>query len=307
MGDPTQHPTTESHRLLITTRQNDRMSEDLPFGSRGGLAFRYNFPLDGDYKIGVRLQKEFASGRIRGVGREEEIDVRLDGQRVKDFKFGGKFAKSGKHVIGEYGMPGGIADAEQTRYELRGDEDLNVDVKVAAGPHVVAVSLVNFETAEPETPYAGHMPVASIANFSDINAPMDIDSVQIEAMETAKQPSETASRRQVFVCHPSGSAEEASCAEKILSNLTRFAYRRPVTGRDVQPLLAIYGEARKQRDFEGGIEAALERILIAPEFLFRVEQDPPKIAPGSVYHISDLDLASRLSFSCGAAFPMMSF
>jgi hypothetical protein len=303
IGDPSQHPGTETHRILITTRQSDRMSEDLPFGSRGGTAFRYNFPLDGEYVVGVRMQKLYSSGEIRGIDRQEEIEVRLDGRRIKVFTFGGKYADS----PGRVGI-GADADKEQTRYKLSGDEDLNVRFPATAGPHTVGVSFVNLATAEPETPYAGRMPVSSIANFSDADGLMQVDTVQIGAADTT-HAGDTPSRRQIFVCHPSGDAnpaargDEASCAARILSRLARFAYRRPPADRDLQPLQDIYRAARKQGDFEAGIELAIERILIAPEFLFRIEQDPPKLAPSTAYRIGDLDLASRLSFFLWSSIP----
>jgi hypothetical protein len=285
-GDPTQHPGTETHRILITTRQTDRMSEDLPFGSRGGTAFRHNFPLDGEYVVSVRMQKLYSSGEIRGIDREEEIEVRLDGSRIKVFTFGGKYADT----------PG------ETRYKLSGDDDLNVRFPATAGPHVVGVSFVNRAMAEPETPYAGRMPVSSIANFSDPDGLMQVDSVQIGAVETM-HAGDTPSRRQIFVCHPSGTADEMSCATRIVSRLARMAYRRPVTDRDLQLLLDIYRAGRKPAGFEAGIEFALERVLIAPEFLFRVEQDPAKPAPSTVHRISDLELASRLSFFLWSSIP----
>jgi Protein of unknown function (DUF1592)/Protein of unknown function (DUF1588)/Protein of unknown function (DUF1587)/Protein of unknown function (DUF1585)/Protein of unknown function (DUF1595) len=302
IGDPAQHPGTETHRILITTRQSDRMSEDLPFGSRGGTAFRYNFPLDGEYVVGVRMQKLYSSGQIRGIDRREEIEVRLDGRRIKVFTFGGKYADSTRRV----GI-GADADKEQTRYEMSGDDDLNVRFAAAAGPHVVGVSFVNLAMAAPETPYAGRMPVSSIANFSDADGLMQVDTIQIGAVET-RQAGETPSRRQIFVCHPASAPpdkknDERACADKILSRLTRLAYRRPATDRDLQPLLDIYRSARKQGDFEAGIELALERILIAPEFLFRIEQDPAKVAPSTAYRIGDIDLASRLSFFLWSSIP----
>jgi hypothetical protein len=297
VGDPAQHPGTETHRILITTRQTDRMSEDLPFGSRGGMAFRYTFPLDGEYQVSVRMQKEFASGRIRGIGRQEEIEVRLDGQRVKVFTFGGKYADAKRR--GAFGLP---MDDAQTRYELSGDADLNARFQASAGPHVVGVSFVKMSEAEPEMPYPGRMPVASIANFSDADGLMEVDTIAIASVKTTTA-GDTPSRRRIFVCRPDAGGSEEACAKTILAHLARLAYRRPATDRDLQPLLGIYHSSRKEGNFEAGIESALERILIAPEFLFRIEQDPPKTAPSSAYRISDIDLASRLSFFLWSSIP----
>ncbi len=303
IGDPTQHPSAETHRILITTRQSDRMSEDLPFASRGGTSFHYNFPLDGEYRIAIRMQKDYSSGRIRGITRPEKIEVRLDGRRVQVFEFGGKFANSKRRVVGVASASSNPADEPQIKYELSGDEDFNAQFKVAAGPHVVGVSFVNVDTAEPETPYAGRMPVASIANFSNNDGLMDVDTVQLAAVETSGIAKDTPSQQRVFVCHPTGAVDEKACAGKILSQFARLAYRRPVTDVDLRPLLAMYDASRKEHDFAAGIESALERILIAPEFLFRIEQDPAKVAPGTIYRISDLDLASRLSFFLWSSIP----
>jgi len=303
-GDPTQRPGTETHRVLITTRQTDRMTEDLPFGSRGGTSFKYNFPLGGEYEIQVRMQKLYSSGEIRGLDRQEEIEVRLDGERLKVFTFGGKYATPGAGGARGRGRGvgvGGTADREETRYKLSGDEELNVRFQAKAGEHVVGVSFVNTAMAAPETPYSGRMPVSSIANFSDADGLMQVDTVQISAVQTTGA-GDTPSRRQVFVCKPAGTAEELPCATKILSKLGRLAYRRPLSERDLQPLVDLYRDGRKLGDFDSGIELALERILIAPEFLFRVEQDPSKPS-GKVYRISDFDLASRLSFFLWSSIP----
>ena len=302
--DPTQHPSAETHRILITTRQSERMSEDLPFASRGGTAFPYNFPLDGEYRVAIRMQKDYSSGRIRGITRPEQIEVRLDGRRIQVFNFGGKFANSKRRVVGVASVATNAADEAQIKYELSGDDDLNAQFKVAAGPHVVGVSFVSVDTAEPETPYPGRMPVASIANFSNNDGLMDVDTIQLAAVETTGAAMETPSRRLLFACHPNGSADETACAGRILSQFARLAYRRPVTDADLQPLLAMYQASRKEHDFDSGIESARwNAFLIAPEFLYRVEQDPQKIAPGAIYRISDLDLASRLSFFLWSSIP----
>ena len=206
-------------------------------------------------------------------------------------------------MVGVAGVSVNPEDQPQIHYEMSGDDDLNVTFAVTAGPHIVGVSFVNLDTAKPETPYPGRMPVASIANFSNADGLMDVDTVQLAAVETAATPSDTPSRERIFVCHPAGTADEAACAEKILSKLARLAYRRPVTDSDLKPLLDMYRGARKNLDFDEGIETAMERILIAPEFLFRIEEDPPKIPPSTVYRITDLDLASRLSFFLWSSIP----
>ena len=116
-------------------------------------------------------------------------------------------------------------------------------------------------------------------------------------------PGDTASRRRLFVCKPATAAEEEPCARKILATVARRAFRRPVTDADLRPLLAFYKGGRTERDFDFGIEKALRALLVSPDFLFRIEQDPKSAAPGSAYRISDLELASRLSFFLWSTIP----
>src|SRR5207244_4610304 len=123
-----------------------------------------------------------------------------------------------------------------------------------------------------------------------------IDSIEISGPYDAKPPQDTASRRQIFVCRPSDAREEESCALKILTTLARRAYRRPVDEADIQPLMKIYDLGRHDRDFDAGIERALEALLSSPAFLFRIERDTVDAKPATVYRLSDVELASRLSF-----------
>ena len=135
------------------------------------------------------------------------------------------------------------------------------------------------------------------------NAEPSVEMVSIQGPYNAKSLGESPSREKIFVCHPAGSNDEENCARRILSALAHRAYRRPVTDADLQDLLSVYKAGRDDGGFEAGIETALERILVGPEFLFRVERDPSNAAAGSVYRISDLDLASRLSFFLWSTIP----
>ena len=122
-------------------------------------------------------------------------------------------------------------------------------------------------------------------------------------LTTPRASVETPSRARIFTCNPTDAKDEEPCARQILSTLARRAFRRPVTDADVQDLLAFYQDGRKGGTFEDGIQAALQRILVDPEFLFRIERDPPKVAPGTAYRLSDLELASRLSFFLWSSIP----
>ena len=187
-------------------------------------------------------------------------------------------------------------------YFYSGDKDLNVQFDAKAGPHVVAVTFIDTTMSVSEDPYPGRMPVSSIAGASFAEGHAEVDTVQISAIKTGTA-SDTPSRRQIFVCHPGNSSQEASCANRILSRLVRLAYRHTPTNQDLKPLRDLYASARKTGDFESGIEAGLERILIAPEFLFRIEKDPAKVSPSKAYRVNDVQLASRLSFFLWSSIP----
>ena len=134
-------------------------------------------------------------------------------------------------------------------------------------------------------------------------SPIGVDSIMITGPINATGPGDTSSRRKIFVCHPSAGDAEEACAGKILSNLARRAYRRPVTDRDVEPLLKLYRAFRSEEGFEAGIGTALQRILVSPQFLFRMARDPANAAPNAAYRISDMELASRLSFFLWSSIP----
>src|SRR5262249_2320233 len=146
------------------------------------------------------------------------------------------------------------------------------------------------------------MRVSSIAGASFAEGHAEVDTVQISAIKTGTAR-DTPSRRQIFVCHPSNGSQEAPCANRILSRLVRLAYRHTPTDQDLKPVLDLYASARKTGDFESGVEAGLERILIAPEFLFRIEKDPAKLSPSKAYRVNDVQLASRLSFFLWSSMP----
>src|SRR5262249_56182983 len=119
----------------------------------------------------------------------------------------------------------------------------------------------------------------------------------------AKGGGETGSRAKIFVCRPARDKEESACAKQILATLARRAFRRPVTDADLSPLLAFYGRGRRERDFDYGVQCAIEAMLVSPDFLFRVERDPKTAAPGAVYRLNDFELASRLSFFLWSSIP----
>ena len=291
MGDP-RVPRVSEYGPPIHLRQDDRMSEDLPFGSRGGMAIRHRFPRNGEYILKIRLQRD-EDGNIRGLTKAYSLDVRLDGTRVALFTVGEEFKD-------------GLPRPSYNDYEQHADDGLEVRFSAKAGPRVVGVTFLPTSGALRAIVEQGRWPTRS----TTFNAPgakyavePGVSSVTIEGPDDSTGPGETASRRQIFVCRPTSNHDEVPCARKILSTLARRAYRRPVKDEDVQPLLALFQEGRDRVGFEAGIELALRRILVGPSFLFRIEVDPINAASATAYRISDLELASRLSFFLWSSIP----
>ncbi len=288
IGGPVHRPAIETYDVSRFLKQDDRMSEELPFGSRGGAAVRHFFPLDGEYIIQAHLAREPGGFLILGLNRPHQFEIRLNGEKVKQLTVGGRQKDSSPE-------PGTVDD----KYLLDGDADMQVRLPVRAGAQLIGVTFSR-EIAEPEDIIQPRLEDRA----EDIPA---IAGLTITGPFNTKGPGDTPSRRKIFLCHPLAdgvhtSADDA-CARKILSSLARNAYRRPVTERDVQPLFTLFQIGRKEAGFEVGIERALQGVLVAGEFLFRAESDPPHAVPGLAYRISDLELASRLSFFLWSSIP----
>jgi hypothetical protein len=314
VGDPEIRPFSEKYEIPKFLTQDDRVSDDLPFGSRGGIAIRYYFPADGEYRIRVFLQRN-SRDYIRGLAEPHQLDFRLDDERIKLLTVGG-----GSELEGEPGptfsQAARIGDPASETYEHGGaEENLEVRFRAKAGEHLVAVTFLN-KNAIPEGVFQPPMTQFQMVQFKGGNP--YIDNVVIGGPYEVTGVADTPSRQKIFVCRPTritGSlrpagltfapliADEEPCARKILSTLARRAYRRPVTDKDVRTLLGVYEVGRSEGDFEAGIQAALERILAGPEFLFRIERDPADVPPDTTYRISDLELASRLSFFLWSSIP----
>ena len=265
VGDPTLRPATATYKTSPLLAQDDRVSENLPFGSRGGLAVRHHFPLDAEYIIKIALRR-----RARG---SHQLEVRLDRERVRLF-------------------------------DLGDGEPLELRLPVQAGTRVVGVSFV--EVLGQSLPVDGRPPPPPISSFAFTlypNAPA-VASVEVVGPYDGQVPEDTPSRRAIFVCDPATADDEAPCAGEIVASLARRAYRRPVTDADTRPLLASYEHGRREGgNFEDGIRWAVEALLVSPKFLFRIERDPVNVPPGTPYRISDLELASRLSFFLWSSIP----
>ena len=295
-------PAVETYRVPLLMYQDDRLSEDLPFGSRGGIAIRHRFPVDGEYSVKLRLQRTYTD-YIRGLGTPQQLDVRLDGVLIKRFTIGGGAPPHAKAVPASFaGNTPLFGHPDWEVYVLEADNDLEVSFLATAGQRVVGVSFER-KLSEPEgvlQPRQTGFPLA-INERWDGNAA--VDSVEIGGPYSVDGPGDTASRRRIFVCHPDRGADDTPCAREILSRLAQRAYRRPVTEGDVETLLGFYADRRRTDGFEAGIQLALQRMLADPEFIFRVERDPVGVTPGASYRVSDLTLASRLSFFLWSSIP----
>ncbi len=285
--------------------QDGRQSEDLPLGSRGGLAVPYQFPVDGEYVIRVRLRRQYQA-YLMGMGWPQQLDVRLDGRLLKRFTVGGDApGVPGAASYAGAGEPGFVKDAEWEAFmQLTGDDHLVVQAPVEAGPHTVGVSFVR-ELWEPEGLPQPLQRGRVLTNDQIYMGYAAVGAVEIGGpYEVAGTVADTPSRRAIFSCRPAA-ADERACARSILSRLARRAYRRPVTDTDVAVLLDFYNEGRAAADsFEHGIQFALERLLIDPDFLLRVHRDPIDL-PGAqaAYPLEDVELASRLSFFLWSSVP----
>ncbi len=310
VGDRTADATATSivYRVPRLLEQDSRAREELPFGSRGGLAVGHHFPRDGEYAFKVRLRRQVYD-YIIGMRTPQQLDVRLDGSLVKRFTVGG----------GAEGTPGPltwngeiVGDTPYELYMHAADVGLEVRVPVTAGAHQVSASFVDapWEPEGVQQPIQVDFGRGSDEQFDGYAA---VDTVTIRGPFEAGGPGDTASRRRVFSCRPSGAAgdvaepsgpaDDAACARRIMTTLARRAYRRPPTSADIETLLTFYRSGSKQGGFEEGIRTSIERMLVSFNFLFRIEAPAVRAAAGGAYRLNDLDLASRLSFFLWSSIP----
>ncbi len=298
VGDPTTAPVVETYQIPKALEQDDRTRDDLPFGSQGGTVVRHYFPVDGEYSLKVLLRRELYY-YIIGMGDPHQIEIRLDGALLKRFSVGGEATGRGsaESYIGQ-----NQGDPEWEVYMQTADAGLEVRVPVKAGSREISVSFVR-QYYEPtgilQPPQHGF---ARATNELYHGHPA-VDVVLVGGPYSALAPGDTPSRRQVFLCRPKDAADEEPCARQIFSTLARRAYRRAITEKDLARLLTSFNAGRAEGGFEAGIQQGLERMLASPNFLFRVEQQPPNAMSGAAYRLRDIDLASRLSFFLWSSIP----
>jgi hypothetical protein len=308
VGLPPAHPVVERFEIPLHVMQEDRMSEDLPFGSRGGIAVRYTFPVAAEYNIKVKLQRQYQD-YLKGMGWHQKLDIRVDNKLLKRFTVGGEC--KGRAAAASYagdGEPGFAGAPEwETCMQLTGDAGLEVRVPVSAGEHVVSASFVR-EMWEPEGLPQPVQLGRVISNDQVYMGYANVGSVEIggpyeSPLKNSNPGGVSASHKAIFVCEPpKAAAEERPCARTILSRMARLAYRRPVTKADIDTLLTFFDKGRKDGgSFAAGIQFALERMLVDPDFLLRVHKDPATAAES--YRMSDLEIASRLSFFLWSSIP----
>lgn len=244
-------------------------SDDLPLNLRGGLALKYHFPVDAEYSLLVRVR-----GTPAAKTPAPKLDVRIDGQRVK------------LHDV----AIDPNEEAQITRnYELR--------LPIKAGLHTIGASFLT-ETLKLETGVVSRRGFGPPPAFTNVS----VDYLQIGGPFNATGPGDTESRKTIFHCRPAPGQPEPPCAAQIISRLARRAYRRPVTPADTVPLMNLFALGRKDGgSFDAGIETAVRAILVSPSFLFRAERDAATAT--SVHAVSDLELASRLSFFLWSSIP----
>ena len=272
-------PNRKTYRVREDYSQEDHI-DGLSFGTRGGLLARHNFPADGEYVISWEPIRTTVGSLFGGDSEDEQVELSLDGQRLKLFKIG-------KDV------------------PLATNRDKNeIRLTVKGGPRTVGVTFIS-------TNYVPNMDLNRHYQRSVLDDNLidgftftpQISSITISGPYQGKRPSDTPSRNKILTCHPANASEELPCAKKILSTLARKAYRRSVTDNDTETLLSFYQKGRNERDFEGGIENAIEFVLAHPEFVFRAEAGPANVKPGEAYRVSDPELASRLSFFLWSTVP----
>ena len=290
VGDTTLEPTEHAYRIPVETTQDKHLA-GLPLGTRGGVLVTHVFPADADYVLAGRLLRTVAEGYygVEGHDRPHEFVITLDGEQVFSALVGGPedHAESAKNIL---------------------DSRLTVDAKmtsppiaITAGPHELGFTWVEKPAAEQSVWQPALRATLEAHNPSGLPR---LETAIIQGPYDARGVSSTPSRERIFVCKPASAAEEPACAEQIFRTLARRAFRRPVGADDVAAPLEFYAAARDSgADFDTGIREGLARLLVSPSFLFRVEQDRADVPERGTGRISDIELASRLSFFLWSSIP----
>jgi hypothetical protein len=302
LGNPQAiRPSVSVYRTAEFGFQDDRAGEDMPFGTHGGLGVRHVFPLDGVYVFKVRLYRNAAGDTIRGLDYEHEVQVRVDHDLVERFLVGGEYPG---HDPGQHNaIPEDDVEGQRLHtYRLTADDHMELRMPVKAGARLVAVAFTDRAPRVSESvPLKSTSRQHTVAT-DDAGTP-SIDTLQISGPFDGTLPENTPTRERLFSCRPTTVQDHDSCAREILSALALKAYRRPLMDADVEELMGLFTIGSEEGSFDDGIELALEGLLSSPSFLFRVGHDPEDTVAGDVYRLSDLELASRLSFFLWKSLP----
>ena len=261
--------------------------EGLPLGTRGGTLVPHTFPVDGEYDITIRLARD-RNEHIEGLLEPHDVELLLDGVQQRVF------------AIAPISLEPGVGAADAPSHETL-DSHMKVRLSIAAGPHTLGITFPKKPSLILETarqPYEAHFNYYRHPRLQPA-----VYEISIVGPYNPAGAGDTPSRKRIFSCQPASEKDEDSCAKKILSGLMRRAYRRPATDADLKKPFELYRAAKTEEGFDAGIEMGLSAVLTSPEFLFRIERDPAGVAPGAVYKLSDLELATRLSFFLWSSIP----
>jgi len=280
VGDPNVAPamvTFHEPRVINQLRH----IEGTPFGTRGGMAVVHNFPADGEYVFRLYFYNDLCGPLFgKNQGKAEQIELAVNGTRVALMSIDPNFV---------------LTDFLQTP-----------PIKIKAGPQKISASFMTRAEGPFEdvvSPIEQTLVDLTRADLPGMTSLPHLREMTVTGPKNVTGVSDTPSRRKVFTCHPAPGADEIPCAKKIIAALARQAYRRPVTDADTEDLLSIYQNGHNHGGFEAGIQTVIEAILSDPEFVFRFERNPAGVAPGTNYRISDLELASRLSYFLWSSAP----
>jgi hypothetical protein len=273
IGDAHASPAMVTYRIPRVISQM-RHVEGTPFGTRGGISVVHNFPADGEYSFKMIFYASLDGPLFgRNQGKGQQIEISVNRERVA------------------------LLDIDPN---LKSTEDLRTPpIKIKAGPQRVAAAFIQkFDGPLEDDVMPIELSLADLNNaaFPGVTSLPHLSDFSISGPFHPTGVSETPSREKIFVCHPTSSADEYPCAKKIVAKLARQAYRRPVNETDLEDLMGFYQRGRNKGDFESGVSTALQAMIASPEFVFRFERTPPGTPAGANYRISDLELASRLSY-----------
>jgi hypothetical protein len=279
VGDPAISPMVETYHIPQAFSQT-RHVEGTPFGTRGGISVVHDFPADGEYLFKMTFYYSSIGPMFGASQKGEQIEIAVNGERAALLDINPNMKVS--------------------------DDVRTARIRVKAGPQRISASFIKRADGPVEDfvmPFQGALDDLSTGHIPGLTGLPHLRDLGINGPYNVTGEGDTPSRRRIFVCRPAAGADEIPCARKIVSALARQAFRRPVTPADLENLLSLYQTGRNKGDFESGIRMAVQGIVADPEFVFRFERTPANVAPGTNYRISDVELASRLSYFLWSSAP----